>query len=226
MVHPDLLQRIDLFWELSETELESLSQSAMIRHYRGGEIISSAATLDRDFRLVLSGRVKLSRTSPEGREQILFIFGPGEPFCLASSFQQQPLPGTVTALEESGILAVPGPALEVMVRAHPSLLFNIMGVMARRLKNAMQLIETLALKDVPQRVAAFLVHSSTMDCSRGDRETFELCITQREMAKSLGTTPETLSRSIRKLEQEGLLEAAGRTIRILDRDGLQRLAAS
>lgn len=226
MVHPDLLQRIDLFQELPETQLRGLSQGAMIRHYRAGEIISRGATMDRDFRLVLSGRVKLSRTSPEGREQILFIFGPGEPFCLASYFQRQPLPGTVTALEESGILTIPGPALEDMVRTHPSLLFNIMGVMARRLKNAMQLIETLALKDVPQRVAAFLVHSSTMDCSGGDQETFELCITQREMAKSLGTTPETLSRSIRKLEQEGLVDAAGRTIRILDRDGLQRLAAS
>jgi CRP/FNR family transcriptional regulator len=87
----------------------------------------------------------------------------------------------------------------------------------------MILIESLSLMEIPQRLASFLLHALTRE---GDREMnrLELTITQRELAKILGATPEALSRAIRKMSNAGILIMDGRSIRILDRNALEELA--
>jgi len=87
----------------------------------------------------------------------------------------------------------------------------------------MTLIESLSLKEIPQRLASFLLHALTRE---GDKEInrLELTITQRELAKILGATPEALSRAVRKMSNAGILAMDGRSIRILDREALEELA--
>jgi len=126
----------------------------------------------------------------------------------------------VMALEDSAILTIPGPVIEAVARKEPSLLLNVISILSRRFKESMTLIESLSLKEIPQRLATFLVHA--LKNKKGDR--LELTITQRELAKILGSTPEALSRAIRKMNDRGILAAEGRTITVLDRKALEILA--
>jgi CRP/FNR family transcriptional regulator len=102
-------------------------------------------------------------------------------------------------------------------------LFNIIQILSQRLKDSMTLIESLALKEIPGRLASFLRHSLPKDTAVKNTAV-ELTISQRELAKILGATPEALSRALRKMANDGILSTAGRVITILDRKALEQLA--
>jgi CRP/FNR family transcriptional regulator len=177
----------------------------------------------RAFYLVISGRVKIYKSSAEGKEQTMYIFGSGEPFCLRTAFADEPFPANAQALEDSLVLAVPSAQMEKLARTQPTLMFNMVTVLSRRLKESMQLVESLALKEIPERLAAFILH--TLDLSgRGEAKDLTLDITQRELAKILGATPETLSRVLKRLAEDEIISIKGRTILIHDRQALEELA--
>ena len=127
------------------------------------------------------------------------------------------------AIEESAVLLIPGTVMESVARQEPALLFNIIQILSQRLKNFMELIESLALKEIPERLASFLHHSLPRDSS-GIKSAVELTISQRELAKILGATPEALSRALRKMANEGIISTSGRIITILDHKALAQLA--
>jgi CRP/FNR family transcriptional regulator, dissimilatory nitrate respiration regulator len=225
MIHPDLLGRIGLFQGLSRDLLDELAGSAMLRNLAPGEVVLEQGAGSKTLHALLSGRVKMFKSAPDGKEQTLFLFGPGEAFCLWTLFQEGPFPGTLAALEESRVIVIPGRDLERIASGRPELLRHFVAVLSKRLGHATRLVEALSLKGTDQRLAAFLLHQCSMGCPGPAAEVLELCITQRELAKMLGTTPENLSRVIRRLEDDGLVQGMGRTIRILDRRRLERLAA-
>jgi CRP/FNR family transcriptional regulator len=175
------------------------------------------------FYVIVTGQVKLYKSSPEGKEQTLYLLRPGDPFGMCTAFAIDSFPANAMALEESGVLMIPGPVMETVATSEPRLLMNIIQILSDRLKESMTLIESLSLKEIPQRLASFLLHALTRE---RDRETnrLELTITQRELAKILGSTPEALSRAVRKMSNAGILAMDGRTIRILDREALDDLA--
>jgi CRP/FNR family transcriptional regulator len=177
----------------------------------------------RSFYVVISGQLKLYRSSPEGKEQTLQLLGPGDPFGLCTAFVTDSFPASAMAIEESSVLLIPGTVMEATARQEPALLFNIIQILSQRLKDSMTLIESLALKEIPGRLASFLRHSLPRDAT--DKKTsVELTISQRELAKILGATPEALSRALRKMANDGILATAGRVITILDHKALEQLA--
>jgi CRP/FNR family transcriptional regulator, dissimilatory nitrate respiration regulator len=216
------IQDIPLFQGLSHEVLEALSRRVLIGTYQPGEVIVAETDLVKQFFVVITGQVKLSKSSMEGREQTLYLLGPGEPFGLCTAFATHDFPAEAQALKKSDILTIPGAAVEEIVMKEPALLLNILRVLSYRLKESMTLIESLALKEIPQRLAAFIMALSRKD---GDNTTrIELPITQRELSKILGSTPEALSRSFRKLQNNRVLEVQGKIITILDSKSLVDLA--
>lgn len=209
-----LLKTLPLFAGVPEDQLAALADAARVRSYAAGELIVGEDENPRGFFVVVSGRVKLFKLSPEGREQTVYAFGPGEPFCLCSVFEGERFPANAAALEPSRVLVAPPDVFEAVARAEPSLLFNILLVLSRRLKEAMTLVESLSLKEVPQRVAAYLLQAPA------EGGVVDLPVTHRELAKIVGTTPESLSRSLKRMAGRGLVSVAGRRIAILDREGL------
>lgn len=214
-----ILTHIPLFKGLPDDQLRILAECASEHRYKPGEAIFAAEQESKALHLVIWGRVKLFKTSEEGREQTIFVFGPGEPFCL-TALADEFSPAHATALEEVRILSFSADVLESVARKEPSLLFNMLLVLFRRIKELMTLIESLALKDMPQRVASYLVNALDQ---HGVGDVIVLNFSQRELAKLLGTTPETLSRVFRKLEDEGILQVENRTIRVTDRNALVRM---
>ncbi len=221
----DILERmkkIDLFQGVSSEALRVLAAQALYRKYVPQEMVIGEADFIRSFYIVLEGRLKLYKSSPEGREQTIQLLGPGDPFGLCTAFATEAFPVSAMALEPSAVLLIPGTLVETVALQEPRLLLNIIQILSRRLQNSMALIESLALKEIPARLASFLLHSLLQHPEGVAR--LDLVITQRELAKILGSTPEALSRALRKMADEGILRASGRTIHILDRSALQRLA--
>ena len=219
----DRLREIAFFQDLDANQLALLAREARVKVFRPGEIIVSQEEPVRAFYLVLSGQVKIYRSSAEGKEQTLYLFGPGEPFCLCAAFEEQGYPANAAALESSEIVILPGRTFENLAREAPSLIFPMLLVLSRRLKESMQLVETLSLKELPQRVATFLLHAAPR-VADGETLDIRLPLTHRELAKMLGATPEGLSRVFKRLQNRGLVSVNGRAIRVHNRAGLERLS--
>lgn len=214
------IREVALFDGIGRERLNALATKVARRPFRPGELIIGEEDPARAFYVVLSGKVKLYKSSAEGKEQTLYVLGPGEPFGLCTAFAVESFPVSAMALEEGSLLVIPGPVIEEIAGQEPSLLLSIIRVLSRRLKESMALVDSLSLMEIPQRLATYLL--SLKPGAAGESVT--LPITHRELAKILGATPEALSRAIRKMTNEGLLRAEGRGIHLLDRPALVRLA--
>ena len=217
------MQKLALFQGVPAEKLKALAERALYRTCKAGEMFIGETDPAHAFYVVITGQVKLYKISAEGKEQTLNLLGSGEPFGMCTAFAIDSFPANAMALEESGILLIPGPVMEAIAMKEPRLLLNIIRILSDRLKESMTLIESLALKEIPQRIASFLIHALTRGGEQGMNQ-LELTVTQRELAKILGATPEALSRALRKMSNAGMLAVDGRSIRILDRKALGKLA--
>ncbi len=218
------MQELSLFQGVPAEKLKALAERALYRTCKAGETIIGETDPVRAFYVVVRGQVKLYKISAEGKEQTLNLLGPGDPFGMCTAFAVAPFPANVQAIGESAILLIPGPVMEAVAMQEPRLLVNVIRILSDRLKEAMTLIESLALKEIPQRIASFLVHALREGGNGKTADLLELTVTQRELAKILGATPEALSRALRRMSDTGVLAVDGRSIRILDRKALGELA--
>lgn len=213
---------IPLFKGLTEDQLGQLSTIVIERTYRRGQTIFSEGDEGNGFYVVSSGRVKIFKLSHEGKEQILHIFGAGEPFGEVPVFSGEHFPAHAETLEESKILFFPRSAFIELIKKHPSLALNMLAVLSKRLRRFTALIEDLSLKEVPGRLSAYLLYLSE---TKNRSINLTLDISKTQLASLLGTIPETLSRILARMSAEDLIESDGhRTIRIRDREGIEELA--
>ncbi|MGE4504487.1 MAG: Crp/Fnr family transcriptional regulator [Desulfovibrionaceae bacterium] len=220
----EMLRRVPLFTDLEESDREALAERARIRSFEAGERIISQEEDVRAFFVVLSGRVKIFRSNLEGKEQILYLVDEGQPFCFCTAFTDRPYPVNVDALEPTWVADIPSTAMEDLARRQPMLMLKIVQTLSSRLMEAMNLVEALALQGTRERVAYFLLHAHGASGAPPGAP-FPLPVSHKELAKILGTTPETLSRVLQRFVRGGLITASGRNIRILDREGLETPSA-
>jgi CRP-like cAMP-binding protein len=214
---------IPFFKELPNEQIEDLSMIITDQVFDRGQIIFSEGDDGNGFYVVVSGRVKIFKLSPEGKEQILHIFGPGDPFGEVAVFAGQHFPANAEAMESSRIFFFPRESFSDLIKNNPSLALNMLAILSKRLRRFTNLIDDLSLKEVPGRLAAHLLYLSGQ--AEGT-EQLELNITKTQLASLLGTIPETLSRILGKMSKQGLIESDGRRIKILDHEALEELAES
>jgi CRP-like cAMP-binding protein len=215
------LMEIPLFEGLPKDQLGDLASIALAKPYGRGATIFTEGESGTGFYVLLEGRVKIFKLSPDGKEQILHIFGPGEPFGEVPVFEGRAFPANAEALDSSRALYFPRTAFVSLIERNPSLAMSMLGVLSRRLRTFTVLVDNLSLKEVPGRLAAHLLYLSR-DVQNTDD--VELDISKGQLAAMLGTIPETLSRILARLTKHGYIESDGRRIRILDRSGLKELA--
>jgi CRP/FNR family transcriptional regulator len=165
--------------------------------------------------------VKIFKISTEGKEQILHFVGPGESFGEVSVFTGQGFPADAVAAVQSGLLFFARSSFISLIRKDPALALNMLAQLSRRLRQFAGLIEDLSLKEVPGRLAKYLLYLGGRD---GDAGAVELDVSKGQLAALLGTIPETLSRILARMNRQGLIRSRGAQIRILDRTGLVALA--
>lgn len=207
-----------LFDGLPADQVEALADIAIIKNYEKGENIFFEGDLGIGFYVVGKGKVKISKISFAGKEHILHIFGGGEPFGEVPVFNGRPFPATAEALIATKALFFPREKFVRLVEANPSLALNMLAVLSFRLRKFANQIENLSLKEVPARLANYLVYLSE---EQENGEIVELDISKGQLASLLGTIPETLSRIFSKMNDEGLIEVNGKRITLLDLAGLK-----
>lgn len=215
------ISSLPLFQGLPKKHIEDLAMIVLDQVFRRGQIIFSEGDEGTGFYVVIWGRVKIFKLSPEGKEQILHIFGPREPFGEVPVFTGQHFPANAEAMEESRIFYFPRDSFIYLIEKNPSLALNMLAVLSKRLHRFTRLIDDLSLKEVPGRLASYLLYLSEQE--RGSNE-LALNITKSQLASLLGTIPETLSRILGRMTRQGLIESEGLRIKILDRQGLEDLA--
>jgi len=217
-----IMRSISLFQGLSSSACTALGGIARQRAFRKGEAIFEEGESGHGFFVVTEGRVKIYKLSADGKEQILHIFGAGEPFGEVPVFTGRHFPAHAMALEAAATLYFPRDDFITLISSYPAVALNMMAVLSRRLHTFTDLIENLSLKEVPGRLAAFLLYQSEHDA---ELDTIRLDISKAQLASILGTIPETLSRIMARMVQAGLIQLQGkREIVIIDRELLKELA--
>jgi len=207
-----------LFSGLSEDDLAKVADIAHVKKYNRGEAIFFEGDEGNGFYMVMEGKVKIFKMSFEGKEQILHIFGPGEPFGEVPVFHGQPFPANALSLVKTVLLFFPRKEFIELVASNPSLALNMLAMLSLRLRRFASQIESLSLKEVPGRLASYIIYLSE-EQDTTDKVTLD--IPKGQLASLLGTIPETLSRIFAKMTDEGLIHVEGRTIYIDDFERLE-----
>ncbi|WP_316900728.1 Crp/Fnr family transcriptional regulator [Pseudodesulfovibrio indicus] len=218
----DAVRDVIFFDGLPDDILERLADIAVMKRYAKGETLFLADAEADGFYAPVSGRVKVFRTSPAGKEQILHIFGAGEAVGEVPVFEGGTFPAQCEAVEDCDALFFPRRDFRRILQEDPDLAMKMMAMLSQRMRSLVHKIDDLSLKETPARVAAhlLLLRSST------DSDTFRLDLPKGQIALYLGTIQETLSRILKRFSEDGLIDMSGREITVLDRDGLRDIAES
>ena len=219
MNYRQILKNIPLFAGLSEADIDDLMQIVRVNEHARGELLFSEGEEAAGFFVVLDGRVKVYKLSPEGKERILHVIQPGGTFAEAAIFGEGLYPAYAEPLQGSKLLFLPKEGFLGLLRDNSRIAINMIAGLSKFLRQFANQIEDLTFKDVPSRLARYLI-----DLSRGRVQAFDLPISKSQLASNLGTVSETLSRTLRKLSEEDLIRVAGKSVRILDFDRLEELA--
>ena len=218
----DQIGTVPMFQGLDTADLANLAAIAVERRFKRNETVFSEGEPGAGFHICITGRVKIFKVSTEGKEQILHVFGPGEPFGEVPVFEGGRYPAGSAAIEPCQTLYFPRDTFVDLVAKNPELSLHMLAVLSKRLRRFATLIEDLSLKEVPGRLAAHLLQLSKQ---ANDAENAQLEMSKAQLASLLGTIPETLSRVLSRMTAEGLIrQESPRTIVLMDRDGLEDLA--
>ena len=216
-----IISAIPLFNGLPDDQLDAIRQIAVEKHYNKGQTIFSEGDETTGLFVVIDGRIKIYKVSSEGKEQILHIFETGESFGEVTVFTGQQLPANAQTLAKSRLLLFPRSAFVGLVTANPSLALNLLAIMSKKLRQFAAQIENLSLKEIPARLASYLIYLAE---EQGSEDAVTLNVSKGQLASLLGTIPETLSRIFAKLSGQNLIRVEGPKITLLDRQGVEDLA--
>jgi len=215
------IHTIPLFSGLNEEELTKITAISQKKAYKKGELIFNEGDVGDGFYIIETGKIKIFKLSFGGKEQILHIYGPGKPFGEVPVFTGKNFPATAQAVVGSTLIFFPRKDFIAHITANPSLALNMLAVLSMRLREFTVMVENLALKEVPARLASYL---GVLTKEQSNLSVVTLPVSKNQLAGLLGTTPETLSRIFSKMCGEGLIGMDRGIISILDAEGLADMA--
>ena len=216
----DALQQIPYLRSLPAVERTSLARVSRIRKLSRGAFLFVEGDAPQGIFLILTGRIKLVRTSDEGREQVLHEEGAGVTLAEVPVFDGGGYVGSAIAVEDAEVLCVPKDALLPALDRCPGSALAVIRILAARIRKLAAVVEDLSLRAVTERIAAYLLRETTVAVS--DR--ILLPATRDELAAHVGTVREQASRALSELRAAGVIEIDGREVRVTDRERLRLFA--
>jgi CRP-like cAMP-binding protein len=214
------LRQIPLFATLSENQMAHVAGMTVERRYERGDIILLEGEQGGALCFVSEGLVKVFKTSPEGREQVLRLIAAGYTFNDVPALDGGPNPASAAAMESSAIYLIRHVELRQLIMAEPEVATAVIKTLAQALRHLVGLIEDLSLRHVTARVAKLLLEQETSPTIKATRHQ----LTQQEMAAIVGTAREVVGRALKELETAGAIEMRqGRAV-VLNRERLQVLS--
>ena len=218
------LKQCPLFAGLNTQQLERLQEIAQKKKYPKGKLLFGEGQSATGFYLLLSGQIKLYKLSAEGKEQILHIVNPTEPFAEVALFAEACYPAYAESLTASEGFYFPKTAFLALLQEDPQLSLNMLATMAQFLRRFNRLVERLSLQGVSARLALYLLQESSE--LNTPQQQISLKLTKTQLAAQLGTISETLSRTLKKFKEDGIITVAGKCITILDKQALSNISGS
>lgn len=212
-----IFKQTELFRELDEAIVGSLAKRAHPKRLAPNEILFLAGEPAAGMYVIASGSVRAFRTNHEGREQIIHVEQAISTIAEIAVFDGGNYPSTVAAEEDTNLYFLKKEhVLDLAVR-HPQLALAAVRLLASRLRRCAELIEILALREVSQRLAKFLLVEAKLHGTRTDLGTrIVLPLTHNQLASRIGTVREVVSRALTRLHEEGLIIHEGKNILIPD----------
>ena len=205
-----------LFSALSDTQRERVRRHSHVTDMVEGESLFFQGDKATSFYLMLSGRVKLFRVSPDGKEKVVEIMETGASFAEALMFMDQPnYPVTATALAPSRVIVINCREYKAMLHESIESCFLLMGNMSYRLRALIHEIDALSLDTGTVRTIAYLLHQAPEGVT-----SFELKVAKSVIASRLSVKPETFSRILKSLHERGIVSIEGRNVMIHDRQAM------
>jgi CRP/FNR family transcriptional regulator len=222
----DLLRRCPLFAGLKEEDLKKIRTIASPRQIGKKEVLFSDGEEAKGFYVILSGKIKLYKISSEGKEQILHVVSAPDAFAEAALFLEGSYPAFAEALIDSQLLFFPKRDFIQLIERNPQLSINMIVSLSHFLRRFASLIEELSLKEVSSRIAKYLIDLSMKSAKEGKvPKAVELDLSKTQLASKLGTISETLSRTLAKMKNKGIIDVEKNKISILNREALEELAS-
>ena len=221
----DVLRQAPLFSALDDEAAAALRSSLSTVKLRRGEVLFHEGDSGDKLYIVLDGKVKLGRTSSDGRENLLAILGPGQMFGELSLFDPGPRSATVTAVTDASFYSLAHDDLLRWLDGRPGVARGLLAQIAGRLRKANDVNADLVFSDVPGRVAkALLDLASRFGRTADDGVHVHHDLTQEELAQLVGASRETVNKALADFASRGWVRLEPRSVVLLDVDRLQRRA--
>jgi CRP/FNR family transcriptional regulator, cyclic AMP receptor protein len=224
-VDPDVVRSAPLFAGLDDEAATSLRASMSRTHLERGDELFAEGDPGETLYVITEGKIKLGRSSSDGRENLLAILGPGEMFGELSLFDPGPRTATATAVAETTLLGIGHGPMQSWLTDRPEVAKQLLKALARRLRRTNEHLADLVFSDVPGRVAKALLDLSARFGRPTDAGILVAHdLTQEELAQLVGASRETVNKALADFATRGWLRLEARAVLILDEERLQRRA--
>jgi len=214
-VTTELVATVPLFRDLPAGACAALGAALQDRRYRPGQYLVHQDTAPEGLFFISEGRVRLARIGPDGREQVLQMVGPGELFNAEPLFDGGATPASARAMSPVRALLLPAAVLVALIGSHPSIALLLLRELSARQRELVVLLEDLRFRSVRARLARVLLNEARDGAA---------AITQQELAERAGTVREIVGRTLRDMQQEGLVRLLRGQVSVLDLEGLREVA--
>ena len=219
-----VLEKTALLSSLSQPELQTLAARTVRKLFSAGELLFSEGEPCNGLHIIAQGKVRLFKTSVNGREQVLSVNATGESVAEIPVFDGGPYPASAVALEETEIVFISRRDFNAYCLEHPEVPLKVLTVVGARLRNLVGIIEELSFTTIRQRLISALLKLAQSEGKKTERGIeFQLPTSHQELANQLGTVRELISRNLMRLQAEGLLDVDARQIVVKDVEGLSAL---
>lgn len=217
----EILRRVQIFNGLTATELQFLAERAVPRNYSKGELLFTEGDPCTGLFVIESGRVRIFKSSPNGREQILAVEGPGSSIAELPLFDGGNYPASTAAMENARIYFISKQDFHSLCLVHPQVPLKVLKVVGARLRKLVGIIEELSFTTVRSRLISVLIRLAKAGKKTPAGIEIQLPPSNQELASEIGTVRELVSRNLSRLQAEELIQMDGKTVTIPDLKQLQ-----
>ena len=221
-----VLRATPVFQKLAAEDRRKVAEVAAVRHYKKGQVIFEQGTPSDAFYTIASGRVKIFRMLPTGKDVILEVFGPGDPVGALAAYDGRPFPASAAALEDTACVVIPRSVFFRLLEEHPSLVRGLMLGLTQRLVELTNRVTELSGARIEPRFARLFLKLAG-EKGRAERGgTFvPLALSRQELADMTGTTIETAIRIMSRWGKQGIVRTEKDGFVVVDRQALEAAAA-
>ena len=214
------VDQLTLFDALTPQQKMLILTKSVHKTYEKGEVIFSPGDPGDNLYIINEGEVKIYKLSSQGKQQTLHILGPKSFLGEHALFDTKPIQNTAEAMKRTNICILKGQDIKALILTHPDMGLKILEQYAKKNVQILDIVESIGLYDVEQRIAKYLLGLS----KEFSKTSFQLPFSKGTLASVLGTSQETLSRKLSALQDEGILSLKGqRNITIVDEERLEEI---